>query len=100
MRKRKRATEDATAFERGQQLNWTPVNDAEGADLGDRRLDARLINIVSGMMRAPSQSLPEIFPSNSELTAAYRFTDNEKFGWRDIIEPHVQRTAERARLAG
>jgi hypothetical protein len=80
-------------------VGWRPEEDVAGAELGDRRRTERLAMIVGALSKAPSRSLPEIFTENAELAAFYRFTENESFGWRDILAPHVARTAERATRA-
>lgn len=71
-----------------------------GVRLGDRRLDARLGRIVDTVRRAPHLSLPELFADPSQLEGAYRFIENDRVDAEAILEPHNQRTMERAARAG
>lgn len=65
--------------------------------LGDVRLDLRLMRIVEQMAKHAEQSLPEMsWGSWAETKAAYRFWSNDRIKWREILTPHLKRTAERA----
>lgn len=67
----------------------------EGADLGDSRLDGRLVRIAEQLARAPSTSLPKAAGSDAELEATYRFLGNDRVSPEEIMAPHVRRTLER-----
>jgi hypothetical protein len=67
--------------------------------LGDRRLQARLELLVSALYDAPDRSFPSAMGSEAELEAAYRFFQNGRVTLDRLIEPHLEATAVRARLA-
>jgi hypothetical protein len=69
------------------------------ADLGDKRLDARLITLVSELGSRPNLSIPAACQGRAEMTAAYRFFDNQKVTFEKVLEPHVARTRERMATA-
>jgi hypothetical protein len=68
----------------------------EGATaLADRRLQARLVSVAERIRAAPDQSFPDLVASPAELTALYRFLNNKSVCPKAILEPHIERTAER-----
>jgi hypothetical protein len=68
---------------------------AKGAR-ADKRRAQRAGKIVEKIAAAPSDSFPEIFTKPADLEAVYRFVNSDRFGWRDVVEPHVRCTTERA----
>jgi IS4 transposase len=65
------------------------------ADLGDRRLNKRLSSIVDRLAVSPGQSFPKMVPSVAEREAFYRFVENPRIRWEDILAPHEHATARR-----
>ena len=65
------------------------------ADLGDERLNRRLTSILSALGERPTASIPAACGGFNEMTAAYRFFDNDKAAFNPVLEPHQQRTRER-----
>jgi hypothetical protein len=72
-------------------------NEFRGAELGDERLQKRLVRIAEAMLRAPSKSFPKAAGSPSQLEAIYRFLGNGRVTWKEILGRHIEETAERAR---
>lgn len=68
----------------------------ENADLEDRRLNRRLTRILSDLGERPTASIPAACGGYAEMTAAYRFFDNDKVTWQRILQPHYDRTRQRA----
>jgi len=68
-----------------------------GGDLGDKRRTRRAQRCGLAIASGPSQSFPEIFPDEAELEAFYRLDRNEHIVWRDLAQPHVNRTIDRAK---
>jgi hypothetical protein len=64
-------------------------------DLGDARLNDRAATLLSAVGRRPNLSIPAACGGHAEMTAAYRFFDNEKVDFEKVLEPHIQRTLER-----
>jgi hypothetical protein len=64
-------------------------------DLGDKRLDDRLVTVLSELGSRPNLSIPAACSGRAEMKAAYRFFDNEKVTLEKVLEPHIARTKER-----
>lgn len=71
------------------------IDEMATADLNDERLDKRLRTLLSRLGAHPNLSLPAACKGRAELEAAYRFFDNEKCGFHDVLQPHIDRTRER-----
>ena len=59
-----------------------------GANLGDKRRSARLVQLASSLAAKPSGTLPPAMPGHSELQAAYRFLRNPRVNPDAVLEPH------------
>jgi hypothetical protein len=68
----------------------------ENVDLEDRRLNERLVHLLSALGDRPTASIPAACGGHAEMTAAYRFFDNDKVRWQRILRPHYDRTRQRA----
>ena len=71
------------------------IAEFEDADLGDERLDARLVQVAVRLAEHPDQSFPRVFPVDAELEAFYRLIGNDRVTPDGILEPHVQATVDR-----
>jgi hypothetical protein len=71
------------------------VEEMENADLKDKRLNKRLTLLLSDLGQRPTASIPAACGGHAEMTAAYRFFDNDKVTFEKILEPHFQRTRQR-----
>lgn len=67
----------------------------ETADLQDKRLNDRLTIVLSALGERPTASIPAACGGLDEMTAAYRFFDNEKVTYERILKPHAERTLQR-----
>jgi hypothetical protein len=65
------------------------------ANLNDKRLDDRLTQVLSDLGDHCSASIPAACGEHAEMTAAYRFFDNDKVTWQGILEPHYEQTRRR-----
>lgn len=72
----------------------------EGVELGDTRRDARALILATTLAASPHASFPRALRAEAELQAGYRLLSNRRVDWRDLLEPHVENTVERARAAG
>jgi len=68
-----------------------------GADMGDARLTARLLEMTGRFYAKPTANIPQACGSAMAAKAAYRFLDNEKIQWQAILEPHYAATEARVR---
>jgi hypothetical protein len=57
------------------------------ADLGDKRLDARFEVILSDLGNRPNRSTPAACQGRKELEPAYRFFDNDKVTFDEVLQP-------------
>jgi Transposase DNA-binding/Transposase Tn5 dimerisation domain len=71
------------------------MDEVAGAKLGDKRLDARFAMLLSTLGDRPILSIPAACGGRAEMKAAYRFFDNEKVWFENVLEPHIAKTKER-----
>ncbi len=64
-------------------------------DLGDLRLNRRLVKLVDDLLKAPEASVPQASGDWAATKAAYRFWDNPRVAPHDIHAAHRQSTLER-----
>ena len=76
------------------QAPWV-IEEMATADLNDKRLNDRLQVILSQLAARPTASIPAACGGFAEMTAAYRFFDNHKVGFDDILRPHIESTHTR-----
>lgn len=76
------------------------VTEVELADLGDVRLNQRLMKIVAAMAARPDASLPEQAGSESAREATYEFHRNPRVRFDNVLAPHAARSVERVVEAG
>ena len=67
----------------------------QSADLADKRLNERLAQIISDLGERPTASIPAACGGHKEMTAAYRFFDNDKVTPQGVLQPHYDRTKQR-----
>jgi hypothetical protein len=82
-------------------MGWAEAEFA-GADLGDKRLNRRLIKLTERFADKPTASIPGACADWSETAATYRFFDqanNAKrpLDWETILTPHIESTHQRMR---
>ena len=70
-------------------------DEVQGADLGDERLNRRLVTITEELGAQPNLSIPAATDGRAEMEGAYRFFDNDKISPEKIRESHVAATIER-----
>ncbi len=77
-------------------MNWA---DKEMYDVsfGDTRLNKRAGNLLEQLGKQPKLSIPAACKGWTETMAAYRFFSNDKVTSRKILEPHINKTIERAK---
>lgn len=67
------------------------------AELGDARLNRRLVRLVERLAEQPSASIPAACSGAAETKAAYRLLSHEAVGWEDILTPHLRSSLQRMR---
>ena len=85
-------------------LDKTPVGSAvdelEGVDLGDARLEARLRRIVAALEKDPAAAFPASVATVAEREAIYRLLGNERVEMKALLSPHAAQTVVRAKALG
>jgi Transposase Tn5 dimerisation domain/Transposase DNA-binding len=76
-------------------MSVSMLEEVQGANFGDRRLDKRLATIAEELANRPNASVPSATSGRAEMEAAYRFCDNDKVTPEKILEPHFQATRNR-----
>ena len=71
------------------------VDEVRDADLGDERLNERLVRIVERLGESPNLSIPAATTSRAEMEAAYRFFSNPRVSSQKILAPHAAQTLRR-----
>lgn len=67
----------------------------EGIQLGDHRLNKRVLQMVEKMAARPTAPFPELFDA-AELQGAYRLLDHEALTSEQVMGPHYTATVQRA----
>ena len=65
------------------------------AQLGDERLQQRLLTLARDFYANPQAQIPEACQSRSKTKAAYRFFGNPNTAMNVLLEPHYQATIQR-----
>jgi len=78
----------------GADRDWTEEEWAE-AQIGDRRLNKRLLTIAQAFYARPQANIPQACQSRAETKATYRFLDHPETNMETIFEPHYQATVAR-----
>jgi hypothetical protein len=68
-----------------------------GTSFGDKRLDKRLGILLEQLGDKPNESIPVACGGWAETIAAYRFFDNDKVTFDQVLESHVEASIERIR---
>jgi len=71
------------------------VDEMKTANLGDKRLNARLAQVLSQLAARPTVSIPAACGGRAEMVAAYRFCENENTSFGSVLQPHVDATRQR-----
>lgn len=77
-------------------MSWAAAEFAD-LDLGDGRLNRRLIKLAESFARQPMASIPSACGGWAEAKAAYRFFGSDSVDWQDILQPHWE--SSRLRMA-
>lgn len=71
------------------------MNEVKTADLNDKRLNARLAEVLSQLAARPTASIPAACEGRAEMVAAYRFCENKKTSFEAVLQPHCDATRKR-----
>jgi Transposase DNA-binding/Transposase Tn5 dimerisation domain len=71
------------------------LDEMKTADLKDKRLNQRLNRVLSQLASRPTASIPAACGGHAEMTAAYRFFDNDQVDFQAVLQPHIDCTQAR-----
>lgn len=71
-----------------------------GSDLGDARLERRLVAVVEKLAADPGMSIPKAMGDWSQAKAAYRFFANDEVTREKVLDPHYAATVGRIADSG
>jgi len=71
------------------------MEEMQTADLRDKRLERRLNKLLDSLSKSSTASIPGACNDRAEMVAAYRFFDNEKIEFENVLEPHIDATYKR-----
>lgn len=77
-------------------INEWAIKEMSNLDIGDKRLNTRMIKIISEIAKQPQHSIPQIFRGHAETQAAYRLFSNDLVTENKVISPHLEKTRSRA----
>jgi hypothetical protein len=73
------------------------AEEMDQTDLGDKRLNDRLISLCDRLSESPESPVNQACKDWAETKTAYRFFQNQNVEAADIIETHRKKTAELAK---
>lgn len=71
------------------------IDEMKNVDLKDKRLNDRFGQLLSQLGGQPTASIPAACGGYAEMAAAYRFFDNEKVHFDNVLAPHIEATHRR-----
>ncbi len=71
------------------------MDEVKTAKLNDKRLNVRLADVLSLLAAHPNASIPAACGGRAEMVAAYRFCENEKTSFENVLSPHRDATRQR-----
>lgn len=71
------------------------MDEMQTVDLRDKRLERRLVQLLDTLSQASTASIPAACHDRAEMVAAYRFFDNDKVSFEDVLAPHIDASYQR-----
>jgi hypothetical protein len=75
-------------------MSWA-AEELEGADLGDKRRNRRLIQVVEDLVMQPNESVPQASRDTAAMQGIYEFWANPRIKASEILFAHTSSTVER-----
>lgn len=72
------------------------VNEFQSLNLKDKRLEKRAKEILISLQKNPTTCFRRLYSTQNDTRQAYDFFSNPKVSGKAMIEPHYQKTVERA----
>ena len=71
------------------------VDEMKTISLPDKRLNARAQAVLDQLATRPTLSIPSACGGDAETTAAYRFFDNKRVTFSEVLQPHIDASLRR-----
>lgn len=71
------------------------IDEMKDVQLGDKRLNDRLLEVLSQLGARPTMSIPAACGGAAETAGAYRLFANKKTTFENVLQPHVEATRRR-----
>jgi hypothetical protein len=71
------------------------IEEMKTASLPDQRLNARMLFILDQLQSKPTLSIPSACGGYAETAGAYRFFDNERVCFGNVLQPHIDASLRR-----
>ena len=66
------------------------MEELQQAELFDKRLEQRFRKLLDSLAKASDASIPAACNDRAEMVAAYRFFDNQKVEFENVLQPHIE----------
>lgn len=73
------------------------MDEIQDVNLLDKRLEQRFRSLLDTLSQASTASIPAACNDRAEMVAAYRFFDNEKVQFENVLAPHIDSTYRRVK---
>ena len=70
-------------------------DELQGVDLRDKRLEKRMVSLLETLSKSSTASIPAGCDDRAEMVAAYRFFDNPKVEFGNVLAPHIEASYRR-----
>ena len=71
------------------------IDEMKETDLPDKRLNDRLSAVLNQLAGKPTASIPAACGGYAEMMGAYRFFNNQKVDFENVLQPHIEATTRR-----
>ncbi len=71
------------------------IDEMKETDLPDKRLNDRLKVVLNQLAGKPTASIPAACGGYAEMMGAYRFFNNKKVDFENVLQPHIEATTRR-----
>lgn len=71
------------------------IDEIISIEIGDKRLEERLVEILKSKHESPSKSIPCSMETKAKVKGAYRFLSNEKIKSEELFKAHAESTKKR-----
>lgn len=71
------------------------MDEMQTVELRDKRLERRLVGLLDTLSQGSTSSIPAACHDQAEMAAAYRFFDNDKVDFENVLAAHIDASYQR-----